>query len=381
MKILVLGASGLLGREICLILKENNINYLGTYNTTKIDNGIQLNLKNIESFDNIINEYKPTICIICVVEKSVDICENNWNTIKYINIDIIDIISNICNKKNINCIHFSTDYVFDGFNPPYHPYHKPNPLQNYGISKLISEFRISNNLDRCIIIRVPVLYTDNIKNLEESAVTVIGRKILNRIENFTENNYSIRIPLFIKDLCIFILNIINNIDKYHGIYHFYNNKDKITKYNIAKIIGNYLNKDILNIQPYNNINIISKRPYDTELIDNSYNINDYDITSLNNGIIKCFQKLYHPKIYSSTDNIFLLLDGTLIDSDKLHIKCYNKVLDDLNLNLHIPDNYYELNSIDNFLNENINDKELINIIKYNKNKYLLENHEQINLID
>ena len=36
-------------------------------------------------------------------------------------------------------IYISTDYVFDGTNPPYKIDGKPNPLNKYGMSKLSGE--------------------------------------------------------------------------------------------------------------------------------------------------------------------------------------------------------------------------------------------------
>ena len=39
----------------------------------------------------------------------------------------------------LNCSFFSTDYVFDGKNPPYGHTDEPNPLNFYGKSKLDGE--------------------------------------------------------------------------------------------------------------------------------------------------------------------------------------------------------------------------------------------------
>ena len=68
------------------------------------------------------------------------------------------------------------------------------------ISKLISEFRIINTLTKYIIIRLPILYTDKMDNFLDSVITTIGKKVINRIENFIENDYYIRRPLFVYDL-------------------------------------------------------------------------------------------------------------------------------------------------------------------------------------
>ena len=61
-------------------------------------------------------------------------------------------------KLNIKFIHISTDYVFDGMTQPNYPDSIKNSLQNYGISKLISEYRDNNAPN--MYNRTPVLYSN-----------------------------------------------------------------------------------------------------------------------------------------------------------------------------------------------------------------------------
>lgn len=91
--------------------------------------------------------------------------------------------SYICNKLNIKFIHISTDYVFDGLSQPNYPESVKNPLQNYGISKLISEYRVINNCNNYVIIRTPVLYS-KLSKIHDNAVTLIGKNLMNLKENF-----------------------------------------------------------------------------------------------------------------------------------------------------------------------------------------------------
>lgn len=385
MRILVLGASGLMGRTFCKILKSNNINYLGTYNKNKVDNSVYINFEDDNEIEQLFNDYKPDVCVNCIVQRLVDVCEDNWNLIKFTNIDIVNKIAKNCKKYNTYIIHISTDYVFDGLNPPYFPNSIPNPLQNYGISKLISEYKIINKLINHVIIRVPVLYSNNILNLEESAVTLIGKKVFDKFKNSKEDNYTIRRPVFIPDLCEFILNIIQNNEKYNGTYHFYNYKDKVTKYLIADIIGKCINKSIDHITPVNYLDNKVERPIDTQLLDDKYDITNFNITELKDGIDMCFKKYYHPDIFNENTNLkdlFLLLDldGTLLDSDKIHIDCYNKAFQFLDINLSLPKNCVDLYSIDDFLKSNLDEKETSKV-KEIKNKLMIDYEKDILFIN
>ena len=315
MKILVCGATGLLGREICKKLEIMNIDYIGIYNTNII------NKNNYYSYNDIINvikNEKPSIIINCIVNRNVDDCENDWNNIKKINIDITEELS----KYNIKLIHISTDYIFDGNNPPYYDNSITNPKQNYGISKLISELRVINNSINYLIIRVPVLFTDKYKSLSENAVTEIGKKIMNLTnEIIIEDDICIRRPVYIPLLVEFIYDsIINN---YNGIYHFYNPIDKLTKYKMSLMIKKILNINNINIIPHYNIN---NRPIDTELKDNKYNINKYyNNYNFNNLLELRFNKYSHNK---NLKDCFLLidLDGTIIDSENQHYECYKEII-------------------------------------------------------
>ena len=65
-------------------------------------------------------------------------------------------------------VYISTDYVFDGTSPPYKPLDEPNPLNEYGKSKLEGE-QVMHHSEGAIL-RVPILYGD-VEYLKESAVT------------------------------------------------------------------------------------------------------------------------------------------------------------------------------------------------------------------
>jgi S-adenosylmethionine synthetase len=328
MKILICGGSGILGRSLCNLFSTKNIPYVSTYYSNPIDYGYKINFMDFEDIKNFFVQQEITVCINCIVERQVEICEKNWEKVVKTNIEIPDRLAKICSSLNVFLIHISTDYIFDGQEPPYDTESLPNPLQNYGISKLISELRIRKNCSKYSIVRVPVLYTDEIKNLEETAVTLIGKKIMNRVEIFTEDNYSIRRPNFIADFVNFIFDL--TINQNIGIFHFCNPFDKVTKYNICEKISKILGKR-MNVIPINVTRENVTRPLDTLLIDSSYDIKKYNFTALEKGLEKCFLKYYHPNIKENTNQIFLLidLDGTLIDSDEAHYQSYHKTIKDL----------------------------------------------------
>lgn len=373
MKVLICGASGLVGYDLSQILSSQNIHWTGTYNTRSIPNSYKINFNNLSEVSDLLDKVKPTVCVNCIVERNVDLCEKNWEAIKSTNIDIINNITKACSERDIFIVHLSTDYVFDGTSPPYYTDSEANPIQNYGISKYISEQRVISHTKNYCIIRVPVLYTNTAKFLSETAVTQIGKKLLNTLCTTEEDNYSIRRPVFIPDLCNFIVD--SCINKKSGIFHFYNPYDKLTKYKILELIAKYLHKPTWHILPVDTIpKEQAGRPYDTQLADVSYDISNYSITRIEDGISQCFSKLYHPVIdleSPPTESIFFYidLDGTLIDTDLLHFQCYKKALEihaDYTLDFNT---YEELPCINSYLLEKFG-KPMYEIIKTEKNSLL-----------
>ena len=285
--ILVCGASGLVGKELCNLLDEKNIDYIGTYNNNKIDkpNYFKIDFSNPDNLETFLKEKNITCCVFSIVERLTDVCENDWNKTKQTNIELVHITSFVCNKLNIRFVHISTDYVFDGSRQPNYPDSPKNPLPNYGISNLISEYRVHNN---CL-----------------------------------------RRPLFIRDLVVFIIEKCFSDDS--DIFHFYNPHNKYSKFDMCNKIRSIIqNKDVV-IEPNNAKSYgIAARPYDTDLCDNKYDIQKYEFTDFNKTLELCFDKYKLSNI--NNDSFFMIdLDGTLINSSKLHYEAYEKVFQKMNI--------------------------------------------------
>ena len=378
--ILICGISGLVGYELSNYLDTKIIQHIGTYKTNKINklNVYPLDYSNPTEVESFLMKHQITCCVFCIVERLTDKCENAWNEIKNTNVDLVHNMSYLCNQLNIRFIHLSTDYVFDGFTQPNYPESPKNPLQNYGISKLISEFRVQTNSRNYCIVRIPVLYTNNSK-IHNNAVSLIGKNVMDLRKNITykEDNYNLRRPLYIRDMCPFLLDCINSKD--NGIYHFFNPTNKYTKYEIARIIANNLEIDASNIIPNNNKNEgIAPRPYDTQLTDNQYDIHKYSFSDFNETIMECFGKYRYPKIdISNRDKIFIMLDldNTLINSDNAHYNAYKHAFTHNNMEfMSIAEwkNIINTSNIDTYLLSKLKTSKFVDNIKKEKLDFLLK---------
>jgi len=378
--ILICGASGLVGREFSHYLDQQNIPFVGTYYRNKIDrpNLFFLDFSNAADFATFLEEHSITSCVFCVVERLTDVCENKWNEIKQTNIDSVHLASYICQKNGVKFIHLSTDYVFDGSTQPNYPLSRKNPLQNYGISKLISEYRVFANDPNACIVRTPVLYSP-LSKIHDNAIGLIGKNVMDRRIHIQrkEDHYCIRRPLYIRDLCAFLHHCIRH--NYVGIYHFYHYPNhQFTKYEIAQIIGKILDYSIDHILPNTaKSEGLAPRPFDTQLADEQYAISTFSFTNFQDSIEECFAKYRHPKmILDNRSQLFLCLDldGTLIETSRTHFNAYTNAFanrGDTFLTFEEWTHYTMFDHIDNFLLSRFaGDASVVAAIKREKQKLL-----------
>lgn len=88
-------------------------------------------------------------------------------------------LSNICSaikNKNTLLIHYSTDYVFDGKSKkPYTETNKPNPINQYGLSKLNGENVLKNSDINHIIFRTSWVYDNSHRNFPSKILQSIDQ--------------------------------------------------------------------------------------------------------------------------------------------------------------------------------------------------------------
>ena len=134
-KVLVTGANGQLGKTIEELFSINNDDLQFTFTTkTELDITIQ---NKVEEF---FNQHNFDYCINCAAYTNVEQAELDSKAAFLVNAEGVKNLAEVCKKMNIVLIHISTDYVFDGKKTePYLEIDIPNPINEYGKSKLLGE--------------------------------------------------------------------------------------------------------------------------------------------------------------------------------------------------------------------------------------------------
>ncbi|UXD22499.1 hypothetical protein IPA_05550 [Ignicoccus pacificus DSM 13166] len=163
MKLLVLGGAGVTGKRVVEIALNKGMEVYATYRHTpppkslRDANWLKADVDEIDTIRKLLNELKPEAVIDMHAYNKVDDCEDVgredcWRT----NAMSPGLWARECSKKGIKYVWVSTDFVFDGENPPYAEGDVPRPLSQYAVSKLVGEQRAL--LEGAIVLRTAVVY-------------------------------------------------------------------------------------------------------------------------------------------------------------------------------------------------------------------------------
>ncbi|CAF0783081.1 unnamed protein product [Rotaria sordida] len=269
--VLITGASGVLGRKVRNRFIDAGWNVTGVaFSRANKNNLIRCDLTNFDETNAIIRNVKPDVIIHCAAERKPDAFEKNLTESMFLNVEVTRFLAELAAKENIFFILISTDYVFDGNNPPYKEDDTPNPLQAYGKSKYEAELITQKISKEHLILRVPLLYGE-VETLDENAATILLKNIKNTTTRVKMDDVQTRYPTYMGDVAEVCLQlceqrILQNRKEVHGIFHF-SGKEKYTKFQMALIIASLFQLPIDHIERDQNIgtNINVQRPNNAAL--------------------------------------------------------------------------------------------------------------------
>ena len=258
--ILVTGANGQLGKTIEELYSNNEDGIHFTFVSKET-----LDITNASELKSFFNKINYNYCINCAAYTNVEQAEKTPEIAYKVNAEGVKNLAEACKETNTILIHISTDYVFDGEkNEPYKVDDLPNPINEYGKSKLLGEQDIQNILERYFIVRTSWLYSKKYgKNFYR---TILEKAKTEAILSITTQQ--IGCPTDAENLATFIYRIIKTKNNNFGIYHFSDNKP-MTWYDFAKQIltENDLLKNI-NLVESDKYLTFAQRPKNSVLKDN-----------------------------------------------------------------------------------------------------------------
>lgn len=226
MKYLITGSKGQLGYAFQQILNNNQDNQIFPVDIEELD------ITDLETVRNTINEIQPDILINCAAYNAVDKAEEDWETAYLVNGIGPRNLAIVSNENDIPLVHYSTDYVFDGKKgSPYTIADEPNPINQYGKSKLLGERFVQSLCYKYLLIRTSWVFGPGGKP---------GCNFVDKVLKWAENNDHLKIvddqissPTYTFDLAEATLQLIDQ--RAWGLYHI-TNSGSCSRYEWAKFV-------------------------------------------------------------------------------------------------------------------------------------------------
>ena len=153
MKILVLGASGQVGRELATQL-ENVLSVAGQNYSLVLASRSEVDVADFPALRDFLRLNNPDFVINATAYTAVDNAETEVTQAYRVNEHAVRVMAEHCAASNSNLMHISTDYVFDGSGElPVPEHNEVAPLGVYGASKLAGEEAIRAALTEHLILR------------------------------------------------------------------------------------------------------------------------------------------------------------------------------------------------------------------------------------
>ena len=207
MRVALTGSGGMLGNDIKSVF-DRDVDLVNF--TSK-----EFDITDLDAVSEKIREAGPDYLIHSAAYTDVDGCERDPE--KALLVNGIGTRNIVMACENIKCpvLYISTDYVFDGTKgSPYREWDSPNPINQYGVSKLLGEHFVMALTNRFYIVRTSWLYGRNGNNF----VDTISRLISERDEIDVVHD-QIGSPTFTYDLAVKLKELIG---RGYGIYHITN---------------------------------------------------------------------------------------------------------------------------------------------------------------
>lgn len=160
LKILITGASGLLGSKLAKIAVKNGHKVYSGYNKNRPMSGIpaKFDISDEEAVNKEFEKIKPEAVVHAAALTDVDKCEIEKKFAWSVNVKGTENIAEATKEHEAFLVYISTDYVFDGDKGMYKENDECNPINHYGLTKLEGEKRIIELMDKWCIARPSVIY-------------------------------------------------------------------------------------------------------------------------------------------------------------------------------------------------------------------------------
>ncbi len=276
MKYLILGHKGQLGKEFVRYMQLNEMEHYG-FDIDEVD------ICSREKVHSLINDLRPGVIVNCAAYNQVDASEQDPGPAFAANADAVRYIAEAAERNGSFVVHYSSDYVFDGEKTTglYKEKDEPNPINNYGNSKLQGERNLRDITPSHLIFRLSWIYGFGTQSFVFKFLNWIDKQEILKIASD-----EVSVPTYTKTIVDVTMKALKKGAS--GLYHL-TNSGYASRYEVAKEILKILGKgNILYPVQRESFNLPAKRPYFSAM-------SNHRVAALTGGEIPVWQddlKLY-----------------------------------------------------------------------------------------
>jgi len=215
MKVLVIGANGQLGIDLCKVLRQ--------FEVIPVTHS-EIEIADMNSVKEICHKHRPDVIINSAAYVEVDHCESSRDKAYLVNALGPRNVGVVAQELGTKLFHISTDYVFGGESEartiPYTEFDTPVPTNLYGKSKLAGENFVRHLCSKYFIVRTSGLFgiAGSRGKGGNFIETILG--LGNEQGELRVVNDQLFSPTYTKDLAEKIAQLIDT--RFYGVFHITN---------------------------------------------------------------------------------------------------------------------------------------------------------------
>ncbi|WP_238529066.1 dTDP-4-dehydrorhamnose reductase [Thermogladius calderae] len=263
---LVTGGTGLLGWSLVNRLVERGFEVYATYHATRppVAEGVKwvwVDFDDPHEARPLVESLRPEVVVHAAAYTDVDGCEANKLLALNVNYVSTRELATACRGVCKYFVYISTDYVFDGEKGLYREGDPPNPLNYYGLTKLMGEIAVAANLEYYLVLRTSGLYGCSPGGKRGFALDALGKLSRGQVvEAFVDQFLS---PTYAPDLADAITRLLEGRPR--GFLHVAG--ERVSRYEfaveLARVLG--VSEDLVKPTSIASAVLRARRPRDSSL--------------------------------------------------------------------------------------------------------------------
>ena len=265
MRVLITGASGMLGSNMVLAALESGHEVVATsFSRPVCFPGVhwqQADLSVAHSAAALLVAVEAEGVIHCAAATDVDRCEDDPRWAYSLNRDMAEYIATAAAELGAALIHISTDAVFDGSSGPHNESDEARPINVYGSSKLQGEQAVESAHSAAAIVRTNFFGWSPRGRLNLAEWFLENLRAGRRCLGFTDIRANL---LLVNELCSVLVRMLES--ELSGVYHVAS-QDPVSKYEFGTSLADVFELDSSLIEPAHSevAGLSARRPKDLSM--------------------------------------------------------------------------------------------------------------------